>query len=248
MPWFKRISLRHYSWVKNLRWKISSFRYPYTRIYKRTLHLFYRFRHEEYLRRVRWYFEDMDRASREENLVALFGTVRRDLHRLRCKMLSLAKSGAFVKDPRVFRSEFCQTVRTFRGLTRKNLCVLINAREEIATLDDKYPCLHGLYPFTPEFIEKFETRISGITEYVTTGSLGGGGFPTQEFALLVAKACNAEAEFEEFEQWYSGYTLAQLERSSEERADRSEKAENDFRQERKRSLSLVDLSKLGQEG
>ena len=244
MSWLQKRFPRTRKLYLLLRWKIRTFTYPCKRIFKRTIHLYYRFRYDEYLRRVNHYFHLQDRAREKEGVPALFGTIERELSRVRHRM-SPARVALEV-DPRIFRAEFCRTVRKFRGLTEKNLCVLLNSRREIAVLDDKYCQLHEFYPFTADFIKRFELNILSIQDFMPNGPAAGAGFPTEDFTKLIAKACNADTHYPEFERWYEDYSLA-LYYAKEHARESDEKSCGEWKPDPPKS-SLVVLVQPGLEG
>lgn len=201
--------LRHSLW----RWRYSTWISRTRHFYKRLIHLIYRYRHEDRLRQA--IFKNSSQPiARPSEVTQLFGTLPRVLNKLRLEMHNSEKihEAFWLRNVRPFRGRFCHIVREFRGYSSKELCILLNSHPDISRLDEKYPCFHLYYPFTPKFLTTFECDISKILEYCSQGFLFGIGFPTEELAHLITRICGAEKEFVDFKDWCAEFQMRESKR------------------------------------
>lgn len=179
------------------RWRIST-EYKMKRHYH--LHLMLKYQEKHW--RAEAIFIAQDRQNKSQtHITGLFESLPRRLVPLRREMEKTVILEKF--DARVFRGRYCKTVRTYRGLSRKQACRLLNSHKDILETGKRHPSYWHHYPFTPEFLEKFEDRISEIREEQPSfGWFPSMGFPTGAFAQWLSKIYCAEDELAQFQIWY----------------------------------------------
>lgn len=188
--------------------KICFFAYTVKYHTKRHYHLHLVFQNEEKIWRAQSVFSTQDRATRKDGIEDLYGSVSRRLIPLYKKIENTIPHKNF--DSRTFRGQFAMLTRMHRGLSRKQLCLLLNSHADLYNFGRRHPSLWLHFPFSPSFIEQFEERTSTIPEEITQGFLFGAGFPTEFFSNWIAQICCAENEFQEFKKWYSSYELRKI--------------------------------------
>ena len=179
---------------------------------KRLLHLFFRFYREDHLNRTIYNNRRKQPHKKNGNCELLFGTLTRCTYTIRQQMTEpkYSKLQWWQRNVRPFRGQFCRITREFNGYSQKELCNLLNAHPEIASLSEKYAHFMTYYPFSPKFIEDFENNISKIMEYCSHGLLFGMGFPTDEFLKLVSHICGAEKEHQHFQSWCFDFQMNRM--------------------------------------
>jgi|GEM_PF-3130234 len=202
---YRKVKIR----VKSFVWRIK---FHFQRHYQ--LHL--TLKHEEKHILANAIFDSQKRREKESQEVQeMFGALPRRLSPLRRKMESARPEPK--ADLRGFRGEFVKIVREHRGLSREQVCRLLNSHREFSFLAHRYPSYWFKFPFKPEFLKKFEEDTATI---IDAGFGGGGfglmaaaGFPTENFAAWLSKIYLAEEEFAQFREWYEAVTLKQLEKN-----------------------------------
>lgn len=159
-------------------------------------------------------FESQRRIEREpKEIEGLFRTISRRLAPLRNTMESV--SPLKDADIRGFRGQFVKTVREHRGLSREQVCRLLNSHKEFFIRGHRYYAYWMNFPFTPDFIEKFEEQTTTLIDQGFGGGgfggFGAAGFPTDEFAGWLSKIYCAEEEYTEFKSWYTRLELKKYE-------------------------------------
>lgn len=192
---------------RRLRGKIKSWHGSIERKFKRHYHLHLMMKYEEKHLCADSIFDRQDRQSKARTTVTgLFESLPRRLVALQREMERAPVSEKF--DARIFRGQYCKMVRTYRGLSREQVCRLLNSHKDILQTGKRHPSYWIQYPFTPEFLEKFEERIIEI--YEEHPSFGGWlppmGFPTGAFAQWLSKIYRAEDEYAQFQVWYEEMT------------------------------------------
>lgn len=186
---------------REFRMKLAMLRASIVYRAKRHYHLHLVLKKTSVVRDLERHFFLRDQANSEAEVPSIHGTLERSLFGLQ-KRMTVTKNDPGVSC-RPFRGEFVKTVREFRGLSREQLCRLINAHPNLQHLADRHPSLWTQFPYNAEFLRRFEEETDTIFEEITQGFLFGVGFPTGSFAELVAKVCSAESAHVEFRQWYS---------------------------------------------
>lgn len=168
---------------------------------KKHYHLHLMLRNEEKHWRVNSIFHSQSRQEREpKQVMGMFETLPLRLRVLRKKMNSAMPD--MNANHRKYRGEFVKIVREHRGLSREQLCRLLNSHRDLPMLARRHPSYWLEFPFTPAFIEKFEDGTATIIEEITQGFLFGAGFPTEDFARWLSELYVAEEQFVQFKEWY----------------------------------------------
>lgn len=195
---------------RRIRWRLRSLFWRMQHRLKCHFHLYLTLRHEEKHWNVDLIFRAQARRERESKKIeGLFDTLARRLAPLRREMESAAPDTNV--NLRRFRGKFAKIVREHRGLSRPQVCRLLNSHRDLSVLARSHPSYWCEFPFTPAFIEKFEEDTANIFEEITQGFLFGAGFPTEAFAKWLSEIYCAEEEFAQFKEWYAKLTLKQIE-------------------------------------
>lgn len=175
---------------------------------KRHYHLHLQLKKSDALWRVESHFARQDNKASKENIEYLHGTLKRCLVPLQNNMRAASFTQA--TDNRAFRGAFVKSIRLYRGLSREQLCRIINCHPALTEAAKKHGSLWSWFPLKAEFLEQFEERTNQIFEEITMGSLGGVGFPTETFTRLVAQVCRAQENYKEFRCWYSEVEIRKI--------------------------------------
>ena len=168
---------------------------------KKHYHLHLMLKNEEKHWRADSIFRSQSRRDKTPKKVeGLYESLPRHLSPLRRKMTSKTVEQSF--DPRKFRGQFVKAAREYRGLSRAQVCRLLNSHKDLTEFGRKHPSYWFEFPFTPAFIEKYEEQTETIFEEITQGFLFGAGFPTQDFARWLSQIYCVEDEFSQFKEWY----------------------------------------------
>lgn len=192
--------------IRRIRGRIRGWQSSIEYQVKRHYHLHLMMKYQE----KHWYaeavFSKQDRQSKAQTQVTgLFESLSRRLIALHREMEKAPISDSF--DARIFRGKYCKIVRTYRGLSREQACRLLNSHNDILQTAKRHPSYWFHYPFTPEFLEKFEERTIEIREESPSfGWFPPLGFPTDAFAEWLSKIYCAEAEYAQFRVWYEEVT------------------------------------------
>lgn len=205
-PWLNRPQ----SWWRSLFQKVMSrFRSLYWTVkthLKRHYHLHLMLKNQHKHWQVGSYFHSQDRRQREPKEVQrLFETLPRRLTILRKQMEAASSDTGSVQ--RRFRGQFAKIVREHRGLSREQVCRLLNSHKYLSDMGNRHPSYWNEFPFTPEFIKKFEDDTASLFEEITQGFLFGAGFPTEDFARWLSEIYCAENEFTQFKEWYANLPM-----------------------------------------
>lgn len=191
-------------------WRLRSLFWRMQYCLKRHFHLYLMLRHEEKHWKVELIFRAQARREREpKKIEGLFDSLARRLAPLRREMESVAP--ATNVELRKFRGKFAKIVREQRGLSRAQVCRLLNSHKDLSVLARPHPSYWHEFPFTPTFIEKFEEETANIFDEITQGFLFGAGFPTEAFVKWLSEIYCAEEEFAQFKEWYATLALKQIE-------------------------------------
>lgn len=195
---------------RKFRWRLRSLFWSMQYRLKRHYHLHLMLRHEEKHWKVGFVFRSQARREREPKKVeGLFDTLSRRLIPLRREMESVAPDTNM--NLRRFRGKFAKIAREHRGLSRTQVCRLLNSHKDLSVLGRPHPSYWNEFPFTPAFIEKFEEETANIFEEITHGFLFGAGFPTEDFARWLSEIYCAEEEFAQFKEWYAKLAMTKTE-------------------------------------
>lgn len=200
MPWTRTNVFRYFKRKVNCLFSPTMYKL------KRHYHLHLSMRDTEVRWKVDHIFRNRDYRSQQQTIQSLHGTLKRALVPMRNTMLNGPIGNNF--DIRSFRGLFVKTVRMYRGLSRKQLCRLLNSHPVWFELGDKHPSYWLEFPFTPEFIERFEERAESLREPIGFGFLFAEGFPAENFAAVIADVCHAKEDFDEFKEWYRKLELS----------------------------------------
>lgn len=186
---------------RRFRARLRSFFWSVKMRAKKHYHLHLMLQNEEKHWRVDSIFHSQNRTDKTpKKIEGLFESLPRHLAPLRREMASIVVGQS--SDQRKFRGQFAKVAREYRGLSRAQVCRLLNSHRDLMELGRKHPSYWFEFPFTPAFIEKFEEQTETIFEEITQGFLFGAGFPTQDFVRWLSKIYCAEDEFSKFKDWY----------------------------------------------
>lgn len=174
---------------------------------KRHYHLHLQLKKKDKVWHIEKHFMLQDRQSKN-HVALLHGTLTRSLVPLKNHMKT--KQLQANKDYRIFRGSFVKTVREFRGLSKLQLCKLINCHQSFGQKAVKYHSLWNFFPIDAVFLEKFEENTSSIMEDPTMGLFSGIGCPTKAFTEIVAEVCLAQEDYEAFLKWYEDVQMRKL--------------------------------------
>ena len=117
---------------------------------------------------------------------------------------------------RKFRQRLCRIMREFSGLSREELCALLNDHPEVCALQE-LPGAYLFLPVTTEFLESLEENINAIIEYNPYGGgflgIGAYGAPTDTFARAIAEICGHRRDYYRFDDWSLECSRRELERN-----------------------------------
>jgi len=207
------------------------------RLYKRITHLFRMIKKWDELEEVRRNGEMRAYWDKSEKLKANGDPIFQNLKSRLNGLKRIMQSPEYLEchfyersdNIRFFQGKYCRHIREHRGFTKKQLCSIINAHEDITKLDNFAPYeFFKFYPITPKFLTSFEEGNLDKWEYKDAHALkmGGGfinfsgyGFPFEYFLEMVSKICCVHSEniyrkefteYDQFKEWLSTYSCSTI--------------------------------------
>lgn len=194
---------------RKLRWWLQRFVWGAKNRLKHHYHIHLMLKYEQRHWLADSIFGSQTRSEKQRKKIEeLLGTLPRKLVALQREMEGFSRE-QFGRE-RKFRGQFAKIAREHRGLSRKQVCRLLNSHRDLIVLGRRHHSYWFQFPFTPSFIEKFEENTGDIFEEITQGFLFGAGFPTQDFLRWLAQIYRVEDEFAEFQIWYEMLLLKKV--------------------------------------